>query len=39
MASAVPPQSAALFEMYGSRLIAHGAPLRLQMPTKLGYSS
>ena len=38
MASALQPQSLMCYEMYGKPLDAgHGAPLRLQMPTKLGY--
>jgi DMSO/TMAO reductase YedYZ molybdopterin-dependent catalytic subunit len=38
MASALQPQSLLCYEMYGKPLDAgHGAPLRLQMPTKLGY--
>ena len=38
MASARHPQSLLCYEMYGKPLNAgHGAPLRLQMPTKLGY--
>jgi DMSO/TMAO reductase YedYZ molybdopterin-dependent catalytic subunit len=38
MASALHPQSLMCYEMYGSPLDRmHGAPLRLQMPTKLGY--
>ena len=38
MASALQPQSLFCYEMYGKPLDAgHGAPLRLQMPTKLGY--
>jgi DMSO/TMAO reductase YedYZ molybdopterin-dependent catalytic subunit len=38
MASARHPQSLLCYEMYGKPLDAgHGAPLRLQMPTKLGY--
>src|SRR6266404_9186828 len=38
MASALQPQSLLCYEMYGQPLDAgHGAPLRLQMPTKLGY--
>ncbi len=38
MASALHPQSLLCYEMYGQPLDrGHGAPLRLQMPTKLGY--
>jgi DMSO/TMAO reductase YedYZ molybdopterin-dependent catalytic subunit len=38
MASALHPQSLLCYEMYGEPLDRkHGAPLRLQMPTKLGY--
>lgn len=38
MASARHPQSLLCYEMYGQPLErGHGAPLRLQMPTKLGY--
>ncbi len=38
MKSARHPQSLLCYEMYGNPLNAgHGAPLRLQMPTKLGY--
>ncbi len=38
MASARHPQSLLCYEMYGQPLArGHGAPLRLQMPTKLGY--
>jgi DMSO/TMAO reductase YedYZ molybdopterin-dependent catalytic subunit len=38
MASALHPQSLFCYEMYGQPLDrGHGAPLRLQMPTKLGY--
>ena len=38
MASALHPQSLLCYEMYGKALDrGHGAPLRLQMPTKLGY--
>jgi DMSO/TMAO reductase YedYZ molybdopterin-dependent catalytic subunit len=38
MASALHPQSLMCYEMYGLPLDRmHGAPLRLQMPTKLGY--
>jgi DMSO/TMAO reductase YedYZ molybdopterin-dependent catalytic subunit len=38
MASALHPQSLLCYEMYGRPLDRkHGAPLRLQMPTKLGY--
>ena len=38
MASALQPQSLLCYEMYGKPLDAgHGAPLRLQMPIKLGY--
>lgn len=36
--SAMHPQSLLCYEMYGQPLTrGHGAPLRLQMPTKLGY--
>jgi DMSO/TMAO reductase YedYZ molybdopterin-dependent catalytic subunit len=36
--SAMHPQSLLCYEMYGQPLSrGHGAPLRLQMPTKLGY--
>jgi DMSO/TMAO reductase YedYZ molybdopterin-dependent catalytic subunit len=38
MASVLHPQSLLYYEMYGQPLDRkHGAPLRLQMPTKLGY--
>jgi DMSO/TMAO reductase YedYZ molybdopterin-dependent catalytic subunit len=38
MASARHPQTLLCYEMYGQPLMReHGAPLRLQMPTKLGY--
>jgi DMSO/TMAO reductase YedYZ molybdopterin-dependent catalytic subunit len=38
MASALHPQSLLCYEMYGKPLDrGHGAPLRLQTPTKLGY--
>ena len=38
MASALHPQTLFCYEMYGRPLDrGHGAPLRLQMPTKLGY--
>lgn len=38
MPSALHPQSLLCYEMYGRPLDrGHGAPLRLQMPTKLGY--
>lgn len=38
MLSALHPQSLLCYEMYGQPLNRkHGAPLRLQMPTKLGY--
>ena len=38
MASVLHPQSLLCYEMYGQPLDRkHGAPLRLQMPTKLGY--
>jgi DMSO/TMAO reductase YedYZ molybdopterin-dependent catalytic subunit len=38
MASALHPQSLLCYEMYGKPLDrGHGAPLRLYMPTKLGY--
>ncbi len=38
MPSALHPQSLLCYEMYGQPLDRkHGAPLRLQMPTKLGY--
>jgi len=38
MASALHPQSLLCYEMYGQPLDRkHGAPIRLQMPTKLGY--
>ncbi len=38
MPSALQPQSLMCYEMYGAPLDrGHGAPVRLQMPTKLGY--
>lgn len=38
MASMLQPQSLLCYEMYGKPIDrGHGAPLRLQMPTKLGY--
>ncbi len=38
MESVLQPQSLLCYEMYGQSLDrGHGAPLRLQMPTKLGY--
>jgi DMSO/TMAO reductase YedYZ molybdopterin-dependent catalytic subunit len=38
MPTALHPQTLLCYEMYGRPLTAaHGAPLRLQMPTKLGY--
>ena len=38
MASLLQPQSLMCYEMYGKPLDrGHGAPVRLQMPTKLGY--
>ena len=38
MATALHPQSLLCYEMYGQPLDrGHGAPLRLQMPTKIGY--
>jgi DMSO/TMAO reductase YedYZ molybdopterin-dependent catalytic subunit len=38
MASALHPQSLMCYEMYGQPLDrGHGAPVRLQMPTKIGY--
>ncbi len=38
MASVLQPQTLLCYEMYGKPLDrGHGAPLRLQMPTKLGY--
>jgi DMSO/TMAO reductase YedYZ molybdopterin-dependent catalytic subunit len=38
MASALHPQSLLCYEMYGKPIDrGHGAPVRLQMPTKLGY--
>jgi DMSO/TMAO reductase YedYZ molybdopterin-dependent catalytic subunit len=38
MATVLHPQTLFCYEMYGQPLDAgHGAPLRLQMPTKLGY--
>lgn len=40
MASALQPQSLLCYEMYGQPLErGHGAPLRLSIPTKLGYKS
>jgi DMSO/TMAO reductase YedYZ molybdopterin-dependent catalytic subunit len=40
MATALHPQSLLCYEMYGKPLEAgHGAPLRLRLPTKLGYKS
>jgi DMSO/TMAO reductase YedYZ molybdopterin-dependent catalytic subunit len=40
MPSAVHPQSLLCYEMYGRPLLpGHGAPLRLSLPTKLGYKS
>jgi DMSO/TMAO reductase YedYZ molybdopterin-dependent catalytic subunit len=40
MASARHPQTLACYEMYGRPLSGgHGAPLRLHLPTKLGYKS
>jgi DMSO/TMAO reductase YedYZ molybdopterin-dependent catalytic subunit len=40
MASALHPQSLLCYEMYGRPLNrGHGAPLRLNLPTKLGYKS
>jgi DMSO/TMAO reductase YedYZ molybdopterin-dependent catalytic subunit len=40
MASALHSQSLLCYEMYGKRLNrGHGAPLRLNLPTKLGYKS
>jgi DMSO/TMAO reductase YedYZ molybdopterin-dependent catalytic subunit len=40
MASALHPQSLLCYEMYGTPLNrGHGAPLRLNLPTKLGYKS
>ncbi len=38
MATVLHPQTLFCYEMYGQPLDrGHGAPLRLQMPTKLGY--
>lgn len=38
MPAALHAQTLLCYEMYGESLTpAHGAPLRLQMPTKLGY--
>jgi DMSO/TMAO reductase YedYZ molybdopterin-dependent catalytic subunit len=38
MATALHPQTLLCYEMYGQPLTReHGAPLRLQMPTKIGY--
>ena len=38
MATALHPQSLLCYEMYGRRLTReHGAPLRLTLPTKIGY--
>jgi DMSO/TMAO reductase YedYZ molybdopterin-dependent catalytic subunit len=38
MASALHPQSLLCYEMYDQPLTReHGAPLRLRMPTKIGY--
>lgn len=38
MSAALHPQTLLCYEMYGHPLApAHGAPMRLQMPTKLGY--
>ncbi|MDQ3213450.1 MAG: molybdopterin-dependent oxidoreductase, partial [Acidobacteriota bacterium] len=40
MATALHPQSLACYEMYESPLErGHGAPLRLSLPTKIGYKS
>lgn len=40
MATALHPQSLLCYEMYGRPLVAgHGAPLRLSLPTKIGYKS
>jgi len=40
MATALHPQSLACYEMYGAPLArGHGAPLRLSLPTKIGYKS
>ena len=40
MATALHPQSLLCYEMYGKPLDrGHGAPLRLSLPTKLGYKS
>jgi DMSO/TMAO reductase YedYZ molybdopterin-dependent catalytic subunit len=38
MATAMHPQSLLCYEMYGQPLTRkHGAPLRLSIPTKIGY--
>jgi DMSO/TMAO reductase YedYZ molybdopterin-dependent catalytic subunit len=40
MATALHPQSLACYEMYDAPLMrGHGAPLRLSLPTKIGYKS
>ncbi len=40
MATALHPQSLACYEMYDAPLArGHGAPLRLRLPTKIGYKS
>jgi DMSO/TMAO reductase YedYZ molybdopterin-dependent catalytic subunit len=40
MATALHPQSLLCYEMYGKPLEReHGAPLRLRLPTKIGYKS
>ena len=40
MASCLHPQTLLCYEMYGKPLDrGHGAPLRIHMPTKLGYKS
>jgi DMSO/TMAO reductase YedYZ molybdopterin-dependent catalytic subunit len=40
MATAMHPQSLACYEMYDAPLLrGHGAPLRLSLPTKIGYKS
>ena len=40
MATALHPQSLACYEMYDAPLTrGHGAPLRLRLPTKIGYKS
>ena len=40
MATAMHPQSLLCYEMYGQPLLpGHGAPLRLSLPTKIGYKS